>query len=55
MPGLGIVEKVALEGRDDGEMEGGVLLANRIDMDYITVDARSGAVVIELFVDSIAV
>lgn len=30
------------------------MLANRIDEDYIAVDARSGAVVIELFVDSIA-
>ena len=54
MPGRGVVEEVALGGRDNGEMEGGILLANCVDEDYIAVDTRGGGIIVELFVDSVA-
>ena len=49
----GIVEKVALVSRNNGEVEGGVLLANCVDKDYIAIDARSGRIVVIFSVDSV--
>lgn len=54
MPGCGEVEEIALGRRDDGEMKGGVLLANCVDEDYIGIDARRGGVLVEFVIDSVA-
>ncbi len=53
MPSCGIGEEVALVRRGDGEVKGGVLLADCLNEDYIAVDTRGGGVVVELFVDCV--
>lgn len=53
MPGCGKFEEVADVRRGNGEVEGGVLLADCVDEDYIAIDARSGGIIVELFVDSV--
>ena len=42
MSTCGIGEEVALVGSSNGEVEGRVLLAECLDEDYITIDARGG-------------
>lgn len=53
MPTCGIGKEVALVRMDNGEVEGGVLLANCVDKDHIAIDAGGSGVVVELFVDSV--
>lgn len=53
MPGRCIGEKVALVRRHNGEVEGGVLLADCVDKDYIAIDAGGGGVLVVLFVNCV--
>ena len=53
VPSCGVGEELAFVSGNDGEVEGGVLLPDRVDQDHIAIDTGGGRVVVELSVDCI--